>query len=290
MAKRIEKVFMVIKELEEIVKNEREKGMRDDYIRNALKEYLQVYVLSFVYTSAVYSKKLIFTGGTCLRHFYNLERLSEDIDFDYLTDLDAKMLADEIYDYFYKKYKYPDVKISLKQKEQQILVKFPVLKVLGLEYSGGSDLLYVKMDLSPAPSKNFNTILSSQSKYGFNYVARHYDLPDLMAGKIHAVLTRRFLKGENNKMSVKGRDYFDLLWFIKQKVKPNIGRLSDMLGEEVLVEDVRSRLTEKVKDLDRRLADFRTDIEPLVRNKEAIALYVDNYQQEYFRSIKDVEW
>ncbi|MBU4396915.1 hypothetical protein KKC08_02015, partial [Patescibacteria group bacterium] len=63
---------MIIKELEKIVQEEKAKGSLGLYIRNLLKEYLQIYILYYVYISREYQKNLIFTGGTCLRHFYNL--------------------------------------------------------------------------------------------------------------------------------------------------------------------------------------------------------------------------
>ena len=224
---------MIYQEVEKIVQRERLKKTHLPYIRSLLKEYLQVYVLYFVYTSKNYSKNLVFTGGTCLRHFYNLERLSDDVDFDYLREFESKKLLDDLKDFFIKRQKYKEVQISLKQRGKQILLKFPVLCQLGLSQADQNNLLYVKVDLSKNPSKHYSIITTSKSKYGFNFAARHYDLPDLMAGKIHAILERKHLKGKEERVSVKGRDYFDLLWFVKKSVKPNIKRLSALLGKTV---------------------------------------------------------
>lgn len=281
---------MILEELKKVVRDEREKGRSAAFIRNALKEYLQVYILSFVYTSAEYNKAMIFTGGTCLRHFYGLERLSEDVDFDFLSELDTERLAENLERYFVAGYKFSDVAVSLKQQGRQVLIKFPVLDKLELAFAKGSRVLYVKMDLSPVPSMNYKAIVSSQSRYGFNYVARHYDLPDLFAGKIHAILRRKLLKGRDHRPSVKGRDYFDLLWFLRQKIKPNFKRLSDMLGEQLSVSDVVQLLRERVYDLNRMQEDFKADVLPLVQNPNAIGFYVDNYREEFFRYIDNVEW
>ena len=95
---------MIYKELENILKEEKLKGTPNGYIRNLLKEYLQIYVLYFIYTSSDYNKNLIFTGGTCLRHFFGLERLSEDIDFDYINDIEVLTVCnpqDGILTYYY---------------------------------------------------------------------------------------------------------------------------------------------------------------------------------------------
>ncbi len=274
---------MIESELEKIVLEERGKGSSGDYIKNALKEYLQAYLLYFVYTSPDY-RNLIFTGGTCLRHFYGLERLSVDLDFDYAAKPNARRMLNHIGLFFRRRYRYSDLGASLKQKGDQILLKFPVLKKLGLAKGQESDLLHVKLDLAANASSSFHVVKTSKNIYGFNFVAGHYDLPDLMAGKLHAVLTRRMLKGNENRQSVKGRDYFDLLWFVKKGMKPNLRRLSDMLSEELTLEEVERRCDEKVERfVGRHKEDFRSDILPLIRNPDLIEDYVDNYREEYFR-------
>ena len=141
---------MINNELEKIVADEKTKGSSNMYIRNVLKEFLQAYVLYYIYTQKEYSKNLIFTGGTCLRHFYELPRLSEDLDFDYLEDFDSGNLLKDIREYFEKKLKYRRIKLSLKQRGEQIILKFPVLHSLSLATKQESDLLYIKCLAVPA--------------------------------------------------------------------------------------------------------------------------------------------
>lgn len=275
---------MIIKELERIVQEEQGKGMLDAYIRNALKEYLQVYILYFIYTSKLYSKNMIFTGGTCLRHFFDLGRLSEDIDFDYLDKFEVDQLRKDIESFFIHKYQYREVKSSLKQKGQQILIKLPVLYKLGLSKRGESEFLYVKLDILKNPSQVYSLETTSKSIYGFNYAARHYSLSDLMAEKIHAILTRRLLKGRENKVTVKGRDYYDLLWFLKKGVKPSLKRLSEMLDQNITQEEVEKELDAKVQLFTSKYKDdFLSDIRPLISNQDFIPVYVKNYKSEYER-------
>lgn len=275
---------MIDKELERIAEELRSKGQMDAYVRNALKEYLQVYVLYFIYTSSEYKQNLIFTGGTCLRHFFGLERLSEDVDFDYIDPLDTKILLKGLSDHLTTKYQYANFSTSLKQNGQQILLKFPVLKKLGLANEGESDLLYIKIDLSPIPSKNYATLTTAKSSFGLNYAARHYDLPSLMAGKLHAILTRRHQKGSENRNTIKGRDYFDLLWFIKEGVQPNIQRLSDMLSQPMTLRELEVLVDEKVDQfMKKHRGDFESDISPLIQDSNILESYVGHYQGEYLR-------
>ncbi len=70
--------------------------------RNIVKEYLQVVVLSFIYSNPEYNG-LIFYGGFCLRHCFGLERLSEDLDFvDVEKKVDINKIANSL-KVFYKK-------------------------------------------------------------------------------------------------------------------------------------------------------------------------------------------
>lgn len=273
---------MIYRELRRILDEERLKGSLNGYIRNALKEYLQAYVLYFVYTHPHYRQNLIFTGGTCLRHFYGLERLSEDLDFDCITACDTARLLADVKSFFSTKYKYTAISGATRQGGRQLLLKFPVLKDLGLASAGDSDLLYVKVDLSPIPSKNYSSITNSKNSFGMNYAARHYDLPSLMSGKLHAILSRRYLSGSQE--SIKGRDYFDLLWFVKEGVRPNILRLSDMLGKAVSLAEVGEDVDAKVAAfIQRHRGDFESDMTPLVSDPAMIMSYIENYEEEYLR-------
>jgi predicted nucleotidyltransferase component of viral defense system len=278
---------MIYKELEKIVQDQKERGNSKLYIRNILKEYLQVYILNYIYTSPKYSKELIFTGGTCLRHFYDLERLSEDLDFDYDNRIKAQELTDDLLDYFKKKYKVSEVYGSVKQKGRQILLKFPLLKKLDLVSESESEVLYLKLDLQKNPSDRYDTQISSKSLMGFNFVAVHYDLPTLMAGKIVAIFRRERFVGKEDRSTVKGRDYYDLLWYLKKKVKPNMGRLSDVLGKEITKKKLKRELDKKVEMLGTKYRnDFESDLLPLIENTEFIPVYVQNYEEEYKREVE----
>jgi len=280
---------MIYKELEKILIEEKTKGSLNSYILNLLKEYLQVYVLYYIYTNSKYNKNLIFTGGTCLRHFYNLPRLSEDLDLDFQESFDSQILLYDLEGYFKKRYKFNEIKLAMKQCGSQIVLKFPVLHKLGLAKESESNLLYVKLDLSKNPSKHFDLQTTSKSIYGFNFVAKHYDLPSLMSGKIHAILIRKRFKGADNTEVVRGRDYFDLLWFLKNSVKPNLKRLSEMLNIDVNIDFIEKQLDLKVKELiTRHKSFFKSDLIPLISNSDFIKIYVDNYYEEYLRSKKQL--
>jgi predicted nucleotidyltransferase component of viral defense system len=278
---------MIYKELEKILIEERARGSHDNYILNLLKEYLQVYVLYFIYTNSDYNRNLIFTGGTCLRHFFNLPRLSEDIDFDFKKSFDPVILTGDIKAYFNKQYKYNDVELAIKKHGNQILLKFPVLHKLELAEGSKSNLLFVKLDFLENPSKHFSLETTSKSIYGFNFAATHYDLPSLMSDKIHAIIVREKFQGSDNIKVIKGRDFFDLLWFLKNSIKPNLKRLSEMLGTSVSADYIEKQLDKKVEEaVTRYKSSFKSDLMPLISNTDFIKIYVDNYFEEYTRNKK----
>lgn len=278
---------MIYKELERIVLDGRRNGFSDLYIRNLLKEYLQVYLLNYIYTEGNYSKELIFTGGTCLRQIYGLPRLSEDLDFDYNKGVDIAKLADNLSEYFRVKYKFDDVSISLKQNGRQVLIKFPVLKKLRLAQGNESNLLHLKIDLQKNPSNIYTTEISSKNLMNFNFVALHYDLPSLMAGKVIAVLTRERLTGTEDRETIKGRDYYDLLWFLKKNVVPNLDRISNILNRKVTGKKLKKMLDEKVEELESKYKnDFEADLIPLIENPDIVPVYVGNYTAQYKRDGK----
>jgi hypothetical protein len=145
------------------------------------------------------------------------------------------------------------------------------------------------LDFSKNPSKHFDLQTTSKSIYGFNLVAKHYDLPSLMSGKIYAILIRKKFHGSSNTEIIKGRDFFDLLWFLKNSVKPNLKRLSEMLNTSVSMDFVEKQLDLKVKELINKYKSyFESDLIPLISNPDFIKIYVDNYYEEYLRSKKQL--
>ncbi|MBU4141824.1 nucleotidyl transferase AbiEii/AbiGii toxin family protein [Patescibacteria group bacterium] len=217
--------------LKDIVAEKRREGAPDFVIKNFLKEYLQYPVMDFIYNSADY-KNFIFTGGSCLRICFNAPRLSEDLDFDIkLSDykkFKINKLAEDLQDYFKRKFL---INAGIKiQSDKRVYIKFSVLKELGLAEQGESDLLYVKIEpgqsVFTAPKLEFQPI----SRFGFNFIAKRYNLEFLMTGKLNAIFSRQWFKGKANEINIKGRDFYDLFWYLENNVKPNYNNLKNISG------------------------------------------------------------
>lgn len=275
---------MINEYLEKLTREEERKGSNILYVRSILKEYLQILVLEYIYTSYKHKTNLIFTGGTCLRHIYNIERLSEDLDFDFLREVDTQEMAENIKRWFESKMRYNDLNISIKQRGKQILLKFPCLKQLNLASKSDSDFLYIKIDLEKVSGKSFNTEKTSKSVFGSNFVALHYDLPSLFTGKIVAILTRNLLKGKENREMLKGRDFYDLLWYLKKGVVLNKELLEEKLGKKIDNQELKKILNEKVAMATTKFKnDFKNDLLPFISNHRFLEDYLKNYQNEFNR-------
>ena len=256
---------MVIQDLKMVLARNKDLANKD-FVRNLLKEELQVFVLNFVYTSSY--RNLIFTGGTCLRKFYGLPRISEDLDFDIDgKSFDFVEFQNDLEEYFVKDLQCKE--FTLKHKNQTVFLKFPVLKEIGFSGQSDTNILFLRLDFAFNKSKNFGVENQLFSAYDFSFLAKTYDFPTLFANKISAFLTREYKRGGTQATSFKGRDAFDLVWMLgeakKTGVKVNLKRTGDLTGiadnnklreailrkaEKVGVQDLRSDLGAFFKDLD----------------------------------------
>lgn len=232
-----------------------------------------------------YNQVFISTGGTRLRHCFDMNRLSEDLDFDLKTTIDIEEFKGALENYFIKDYLYSALQISVQQKGWQISLKYPVLKQLKLATKEESDLLYVKIDLSPVCSNHYQLLTTLKSIGHFNYLVIYYDLPSLMAGKLHAILRRNKFVGVENASAIKGRDYYDLLWFMEKKTTPNLDRLNDLLEGSFSLKEVMAQVDVKVKEATSAKKRFlKQDLLPFINNPLILDGFIGSYQENYERN------
>lgn len=234
------------------------------FVRNILKEVLQHHVLDFIGSSA-WAGQLIFTGGTCLRICFDLPRLSEDLDFDveYPKRFTIQAFVDDLTKHFRVGLQYGAFSTKTANNGRTVYVKFPVLKTLRLAaQEHESNTLFIRVDFTNTMGRAYHTELSMKSAGNFSFLIRRYALPDLFSGKISAILTRETTEGKEKKERFKGRDFFDLLWFLEKGVRPNWERLEEMTG--LGKGEAMARLAQKVQRvtpayLERDLLPFFAD-------------------------------
>ncbi len=278
---------MFIDQIREYLKDLAPQGLSREYTVNLLRELLQYYVLSIIYNSNY--KDVTFTGGTCLRICYGLDRLSEDIDIDCQTAIDAQKFAGYIVAQF-NKMGFMNIEFSVKGQGRSIYLKFSLLKKLGLAAESQSDKLYAKVDLSINPAPTFDTDLYAINRFDLSFLARHYDLPSLFAGKLHAVFTRSFFRGKGDLINIKGRDFYDLLWLLNKKAVPNLKRLNEMLcvDSDLMFGDLnelRSALLERVDAINPHF--IYDDVRFFFKDAAYITGVTKNYHSLIVKLLKD---
>ena len=185
---------------------------------NRLREYLQTFILHSFHESEAFAN-LAFVGGTALRFLFQLPRFSEDLDFSLEAKKDyepEKWLAKLNRDLSFAGF---DAKVRSNTKKTVFVGWVDVSELLhevGLSGHKQQKLsIKIEIDQNPPKGADFKTTVVNLH---FLVAFRHYDLSSLMAGKIHALGCRQYLKG---------RDWYDFLWYGAKRppVEPNLGLL-----------------------------------------------------------------
>jgi hypothetical protein len=274
---------MLIEQLKNYVSNKRTENWPDFVIKNGLKEFLQFPVLAFIYSKQEY-QNFQFIGGSALRIIHNLPRLSEDLDFNLSSEdyhlLDLNKMASDLKDYFKKDF---SINISYRVQDKEapgpsrLYLKFPVLKELDLSEGSESDFLYVKIEPQVDNLSKIETEINPISKYGFNFIVKNYSLKYLMTGKISAILEREWFKGENNEIDIKGRDYYDLYWYLDKEIEPDF----NILKEKFSINNM-DELKEVLKDkIDKEVTSKKLlfDLENFFKDQAFIKSFCSNYKE-----------
>lgn len=251
------------------------------YIRNILKNYLQILVLDFIYTHKEYNQ-LLFYGGSCLAHCYNLPRLSEDLDFvDLRKRVEVSKLAKDLGTYFNND---TDIGVKIVTQKFRVYLKFPILRELGISGKSESDLLFLKVEIYNEFDfcTDFKVETIPLFKYNKTLLIKTFDLPTLMATKIRAVLMRKWEKTDKSGeilATVKGRDYYDLLWYLEKGIQPNFRCIEGINDKE----ELKKKLLSTIEKVDVRSIQF--DLEALIGNYELVKKLSNNMKEILKRMI-----
>ncbi len=252
----------------ELLKNKLSDYHSNEEKYNMLREYLQLLILKAL-EELGYFRNLAFVGGTALRILYDLKRFSEDLDFCLVNhshyNFGQLMLKIE------KRLSLENIDVSVKYKDKKTVasafIKFDnLLHQLGLSMHADQKLM-VKFEVDQNPPKGYNTSLTVINKE-FLIGINHYDLPSLFAGKLHAVLCRKYAKG---------RDFYDLIWYLSKKIQPNYFLLDQSVQQTESydptfnAEKLISVLKEKVLALD--LQALQNDVQPFLENSAEVKYF-----------------
>lgn len=259
-----------------------------DYARNLLKEVLQDYALNFIYSGKY--KFLIFTGGTCLKKNYGLNRLSEDLDFDYESaqTLDIKLFALELTQYFMQ-LGMKKVGSKISGNGNTVTLKFDFSQWESqIDLGMTSSVVYLRVDFSKIEYSGYELTVSPISTPNFSFFVRSYDLSTLFANKLVAFLQRDFYKGKEQKLPLKGRDVYDIFWLTSKSVKaggdlrPNGDVLVSRLAPQSL-SAIRNEVMSKLNLVDPKYV--YEDLSPLVSSREYLDSFVKQYKKYLLKNL-----
>ena len=251
--------------------------------RILLKEALQALVLDYLYNHRQY-RTLNFYGGTCLHVVYGLNRLSEDIDLDNGQGLDVERLPGDLLTYVGGVLDYRAASVRRQIGRQGILritLRFPVLQELGLSQLQ-AEALHLKLEISHhrqlAEIRHTPVIA-----FGRSFVPAHFSVETMMAGKILACLERSFQKGRAAR-TIKGRDWYDLLWLMQQRIQPLEEKLS-MEGNELYdIQSAMLALSERIEKI--RPGDLAVDLLPLFEQRVFTENWIAAFHETFRHSVK----
>jgi len=254
--------------------------------RNALKEELQFYVLNFIYHHPEYNKWIMY-GGSALRIIHGLDRMSVDLDFEVshvVTEKFLEELKNEVEGYFVNTYGADSDFLTIKTTTNRgLLLKFHVGKELSL--GNPSNQVHVKIDLNHFVAPKTVTECRPINRDQLSFVILTYNMGALMASKLAAI----FLRGTRGVGDVvyeeKGRDIYDLLWYMGKKVVPDFDYMTakgiDVNNPRTLFDKLTLQMNKVSEE------NLKNDLTPLFVDQTFISNWLKNWRESYFRLLNE---
>jgi predicted nucleotidyltransferase component of viral defense system len=264
----------------------------------AIREVVQEVVL-LGFWRAGFFEQAAFYGGTALRIFHGLDRFSEDLDFSLRSKNDEARLESvlasleiELAAWGFSFQSEPKSSGGHTGIESAFLKGNTRINLLNVgipeelsRYFLPSQKITIKLELDTAPPP-FATTEVRTHLLPTPFQVRLYDLPSLFAGKLHALLFRDW------KSRVKGRDFYDFVWFIGRRVPVNLPHLEARIRqsgnpaiENLDLAGLQSLLSERFGKVD--LTAAADEVRPYLRDARELALWSETFFKELVPMLTD---
>lgn len=254
----------------------------DNDRKNALYEVMQQVVLSGLYRGGFF-KEAAFYGGTCLRIFHGLRRYSEDMDFSLLAK-NPDFTLEPYFPAIIEEARILGRTVTITKKDKRTFgkVESAFLKdntdVYNLTFQT-EKALKIKIEVDVNPPLEFSTE-QKLLMLPFSFTTRCFTLPDLYAGKMHALTFRAW------KNRIKGRDWYDFEWYVRNRValdfehlKVRTKEFNDIdLTKELFLELLKERISKADIDV------VKADVIPYIIDKREL----DIWSNDYFLQLADM--
>lgn len=268
-----------------------------DDVLSALREIMQEVALAGL-SRTDFFEKAAFYGGTALRIFYGLDRFSEDLDFS-LLESDSDFSLEPYFDAIILEFKSIGMNVSIREKEKKEktnidsaflksetewkeLILEDIVKQAGIKSTNRT--IKIKIEVDRRPPLGFTTENKLLTR-PFSFYVSCFDRPSLFAGKMHALLFRKW----NNR--VKGRDWYDLEWYVKKGIPLDLRHFTlrakdtgDWNKDELTADDVLELLRRKFKVVS--FDNVKEDVIPFIKDNRALEIWSEQYFNDLVDKLK----
>lgn len=268
-----------------------------DDVLSALREIMQEVALAGL-SRTDFFEKAAFYGGTALRIFYGLDRFSEDLDFS-LLESDPDFSLEPYFDAILAEFKSIGMQVSIREKEKKEktnidsaflksetewkeLILEDIVKQAGIKSTNRT--MKIKIEVDRRPPLGFTTENKLLTR-PFSFYVKCFNKPSLFAGKMHALLFRKW------KNRVKGRDWYDLEWYIKKGIQLDLRHFAlrakdtgDWTKEDLTQEDVLKVLREKFKTVS--FDSVKEDVIPFIKDDKVLEIWGEQYFNDLLEKLK----
>ena len=275
------------------------KPQNEQEILSALREIMQEIALAGL-SRTDFFQKAAFYGGTALRIFYGLDRYSEDLDFSLLKP-NANFSLEPYFGSILNEFESLGLSVNIREKKKtkqtaidsaflkaetiwKEIVLEDIIKETGVR---SNKTLKIKIKVDRQPPLNFQTEEKLLLR-PFSFYVKCMTQPSLFAGKMHALLFRKW------KNRVKGRDWYDLEWYIKSGIPLDTTHFltraldtNDWTEEKISEEQVIQLLNEKIESVS--FKSIKEDVVRFIKNDEQLAIWEKQYFKDLAEKIRFVD-
>lgn len=268
----------------------------EEEVLSALREIMHEIALAGL-SRTDFFEKAAFYGGTALRIFYGLDRFSEDLDFS-LLEVNPDFSLEPYFAAVITEFEATGIKVSIREKDKRIktsiesaflksetiwkeLVLEDIVQQAGIK---SNKSIKIKIEVDCVPPLGFKTEEKLLLR-PFSFYVKCFTRSNLFAGKMHALLFRKW------KNRVKGRDWYDLEWYIKKGIPLNKEHFlqrakdtGDWNKKSITEKQFLKLLHEKINSTS--LNKVKEDVVHFVKNDNVLDIWSPDYFNDLAEKIK----
>jgi len=272
------------------------KPKNEEEILSALREIMQEITLAAL-SRTDFFEKTAFYGGTALRIFYGLDRYSEDLDFSLLNP-NSNFSIEPYFKAIVAEFKSLGLTVSIMEKKKtkqtavesaflkaetiwQEIVLEDIIQEIGVR---SNKTLKIKIEVDRQPPINFKTEGKLLLR-PFSFYVKCFTKSSLFSGKMHALLFRKW------KNRVKGRDWYDLEWYIKNGIPLDVNHFlarakdtNDWQEDSISPEQIIELLDKKIESVS--FNSIKDDVGKFIKNNDALRIWSPEYFKDIIEKIK----